>query len=297
MTTPKNRWLNWLIFIALSCMWGSSFILMKRGLYDSYNNPLLNPWQIASLRLLCAGIVLIPFAIPSFRQVPRNKWGYILLSGLLGSFLPAFLFCIAETKIDSGLAGALNSLTPVFVIISGFILYGTKVATQKITGILVALIGCLLLLLTKEATVNSNIWFAGFALLGALCYALNINMVRKHLQDTGSMQIASLALSAFSIPSLIVLLSTGYFDLPLSQPAFVKASLASAVLGIMSTSISSIIFYILVKRAGAIFSSMVTYGIPVIAISWGLLDNEHITALQVLGLVILLMGVFISNRS
>lgn len=296
MQPVKHPLMNWIIFIALSFIWGSSFILMKRGLYDAANNILLNAWQVAALRIGSAGIVLIPFAVKAAREVPRNKWVYVLLSGLLGSFFPAFLFCIAETKIDGALAGTLNALTPIFVIITGFLLYRTRVPVQKVTGVLVAFAGCVLLLLTKEAKANDNTWFAGFVLIATICYGINVNMVRRRLQEIGSMSIASLALVSLIIPCLLILWLTHYFDLPLLQTGYLRATAASAVLGILGTAIASVLFYVLVKRAGTIFSSMVTYGIPFVAIFWGVLDGEHITPLQVVSLGIILVGVFLSNK-
>jgi drug/metabolite transporter (DMT)-like permease len=296
MKVSNKVLIDWGIFSLLSFIWGSSFILMKLGLYDANEQPVLSAYQVAALRLFSAGLVLLPFAVRSFREIPNTKKGFVVLSGLLGSFFPAFLFCIAETKIDSALAGTLNALTPVFVIVTGFLLYQSKTSTAKIIGVLVALIGSFLLLLTRSPKVNDNISYAGFVLIATVFYGVNVNMVRHRLQQVGSLNIATVAFVFLTIPSGLVLWFTHYFQLPLAEPVYLKATLASVVLGVAGTAIASILFYVLVKRAGGVFASMVTYGIPFIAIFWGLIYKEDITLLQVASLGVILIGVYIANR-
>jgi drug/metabolite transporter (DMT)-like permease len=296
-TIGNNRiFINWSIFILLSFIWGSSFILMKLGLYDAAGQPVLSAYQVAAIRLLSAGLVLVPFAVKAFREIPGNKRGYVVLSGLLGSFFPAFLFCIAETKIDSALAGTLNALTPVFVIITGFLLSRSTTSAIKIVGVLLALTGSILLLVTGVPKANDNKWYAGFVLIATVFYGINVNMVRHRLQQVGSLNIATVAFVFLTLPSAVILWATGFFGLPLTSPAYVKAILAGVVLGVAGTAIASILFYVLVKRAGGIFASMVTYGIPFIAIFWGFIYNEQITLLQLGSLGVILAGVYIANR-
>lgn len=296
MQPTKKNWISWLLFILLSFIWGSSFILMKLGLYNASGDTVLSPYQVAAIRILSAGIVLVPFALKSFSQIPKGKWGMVILSGLVGSFIPAFLFCIAETKIDSALAGALNALTPVFAVIIGVVLYKTMVPWKKLLGIFIALLGCFFLLFTKQTKASDNTWFAGFVLVATILYGMNVNIVRHHLQEVGSLNIATVAFVALIFPSLIVLYATHYFDLPLSQSTFIKASFASALLGVGGTAIASILFYMLVKRAGALFASMVTYGIPFVAIFWGMIYGEQVTFLQIISLGVILLGVFLANK-
>ncbi len=296
MEERNGSLMNWGIFILLSFIWGSSFILMKLGLYDAEGQPALSAYQVAALRLLSAGLVLVPFALKSFKEIPGNKRGFVILSGLLGSFFPAFLFCIAETKIDSALAGALNALTPAFVIVTGFLLYRTKTSAIKIAGVLIALTGSFLLLYTRSRKINDDTSYAGFVLIATVLYGINVNMVRRNLQQVGSLAIATMAFVFLTIPSLIVLWATGFFQLPLTQAVYVKATLASVVLGVGGTAIASILFYVLVKRAGGVFASMVTYGIPFIAIFWGLIYKEEINWLQVACLGVILAGVYVANK-
>ncbi len=219
------------------------------------------------------------------------------MSGLLGSLLPAFLFCIAEEGIDSALAGTLNSLTPIFVIITGALFFNSKTAGNKILGIFIAFTGSLLLLISKGHLQESqNLLYVSFIVLATICYGFNVNMVHKHLPDIGSLQIAAIALSLNAIPALIILIFTGYFNLPLTDPGILYSTGHAAVLGIFGTAIASIIFYVLIKRAGAVFSSMVTYGIPVIANFWGMIYGEDVGWKQFACLLVILTGVYLANR-
>ncbi len=283
--------LNWSIFILLAVIWGSSFIMMKEGLQY------LTAFQLASLRIVFSGIVLLPSAIIHFKRIPKNKLIIIFVSGFFGSLLPAYLFCVAELGIDGALAGSLNSLTPIFVILTGALFFKSKTAGKKIVGIFIAFAGSILLLISKEHILeNENLRYISFVILATIFYGFNVNMVYKHLQNIGSLQIASIALTLNAIPALIVLYFTGYFNLNLSDPHILYSTGHAALLGILATAIASIIFYVLVKRAGAVFASMVTYGIPIIANIWGLIYGEEVGWKEFSCLLLILFGVYLVNR-
>ena len=265
--------------------------MMKEGLLR------LTAFQVASLRIVFAGIVLLPWAIKSLKQVPKNKLGVIFISGVLGSLLPAYLFCVAELGIDGALAGTLNSLTPIFVIITGALFFSSRTSANKILGICIAFTGSILLLLSKGHMQESqNLVYVSYVVLATIFYGFNVNMVHKHLHHIGSIQIASVALTLNAIPALIVLYFTGYFNLPLSDSGILYSTGHAALLGILGTAIASIIFYVLIKRAGAVFSSMVTYGIPVIANFWGIIYGEEVGLKQFGCLALILTGVYLANR-
>ncbi|HMI77505.1 MAG TPA: DMT family transporter [Ferruginibacter sp.] len=289
--TLNKGFLNWSIFILLSVIWGSSFIMMKEGLLH------LTAFQVASLRIVFSGIVLLPFAIKHFKQVPKNKLGVVFMSGALGSLLPAYLFCIAEIGIDSALAGTLNSLTPIFVIITGALFFSSKTSGNKILGIFIAFTGSVLLLFSKgHMPENQNLLYVCFIVLATIFYGFNVNMVHKYLPNIGSLQIAAVALTLNAIPALVVLVLTGYFSLPLTDPGILYSTGHAALLGVFGTAIASVIFYVLIKRAGAVFSSMVTYGIPVIANFWGMMYKEEVGWIQFGCLLVILTGVYLANR-
>lgn len=116
------------------------------------------------------------------------------------------------------------------------------------------------------------------------------------LKDVGSVKIAAVAFSLLMIPSLLILLASGFFNLPLRDSVVLRATGAGILLGVAGTAFASIIFYKLLKRAGIIFSSLVTYGIPFVALMWGIIAGEHITLIQVGGLGIILLAVYITNK-
>lgn len=280
---------NWLIFIILSFVWGGSFSLIKTGLEH------LSPYQVAALRIVFSGLILLPVTIKYISKIPKNKIGIIFLSGVLGSLLPAFLFCIAEEGIDSALAGTLNSLTPIFVIITGALFFGSKTSRNKVIGIILSFSGSMLLFSNGKIPDNQHIIYISFVILATLFYGFNVNMVFKQLSSIGSLQIAAVALSLNAIPALLVLIYTGYFNLSLADAGIIKSTAAAAALGILGTALASIIFYVLVKNAGAVFASMVTYGIPVVAIFLGILRGEKVGLLQIGCLLLILAGVFVAN--
>lgn len=286
----QQKWINWLVFALLSLVWGSSFVLIKEGLRS------FSPYQVASLRMLFAGLVLVPFAIKALPQIPKEKMGLVLISGVSGNFIPAFLFCIAETQIDSSLAGILNSLTPLFTILVGISFFKVQTNITKIIGVIIGFIGlCFLFAAGKDMSMR-NMSYAGLVLMATLFYGINVNMVGRYLQNIGALNIASVAFSFLVLPSAAILFFTGYFNNNFANQTVVQSTMASAVLGIVGTSLASILFYYLIKRAGVIFGSLVTYGIPIVAVCWGMVYGEKITPMQYVWMGVILIGVFIANR-
>jgi drug/metabolite transporter (DMT)-like permease len=288
----KGKIINWLIFILLSIIWGSSFILMKLSSHE------LNGWQIASVRIFSAGIFFLPSAIFHISKVPKNKIGIIFLSGLFGNLFPAYLFAIAiNKKVDSALAGILNSLTPLLVIIIGVLFFRARINFRKIVGVLIGFIGLVILSLSKGGITANNFLYAFFILLATLFYGINVNIASFYLKDVDPIKMASISLSFISIPALIVLLQQNVPALAWQHPDYRLPVLASVVLGVIGSGAATVLFYMLIKRAGGLFASLVTYGIPVVAIFWGVVLKENVTIIQVACLAIILMGVYLANKN
>ncbi|CAN5765580.1 DMT family transporter [soil metagenome] len=282
---------GWILFIILAFIWGSSFILMKLGMQA------LSAYQVAAIRILSASIALLPFAWKAFKNVAKEKRFFVILSGLLGSFFPAFLYCIAETRIDSSLAAILNSLTPLFTIIAGVTFFKLNAGFYKILGVIIGFTGLVLLPFATHKGIDfKDLSYATLVLLATICYAFNVNMVSRYLQQTAALHVAALSFSFLLVPALVILVATGFFQLPLSENNYMHASLASAVLGVMGSGLATILFYMLVKKEGPLFASLVTYAIPVIAVIWGLLYGENITLAEMGCLLIILGGVYMVNR-
>jgi drug/metabolite transporter (DMT)-like permease len=155
----------------------------------------------------------------------------------------------------------------------------------------------MLVMLFAKGSINMQyLSYSSFALVATILYGLNINLVGRHLHTVGSLAVVSVSFAMLLFPCLIILWLTGYFSLPLTQTGVLFSSSASSILGIMGTAVATILFYILIKRSGGLFASMVTYGIPFIALSWGVLAGESINSWQIVGLVIILFGVYITTR-
>ena len=282
---------KWSLFIGLSVIWGSSFILMKEGLKN------LNSYQVASLRIVSSGIVLLPILFKGLKEIPLKKWPVVFMSGALGSLIPAYLFCLAELGISSSLAGTLNALTPIFAIISGAIIFKSKPTLQHWIGVFIAFTGCLLLFFSQsDLGIGDRPFYILLIILATLSYGINANLVYHYLQSIPALQIVSLSLFLNSIPAMLVLVSSGYFSLQFTDKAVAGSMGFSILLGIMSTSFASVLYYRLIKMSGAIFSSMTTYGIPFVAIIWGFIYGEKIGLLQIFGLSVILIGVYYANR-
>ena len=288
----KNKIINWVIFIALSFIWGSSFILMKLSSLQ------LNGWQIASIRIFSAGFFLIPFAIIHISKVPRRKIGIIIVSGLLGNLFPAYLFAIAiDKKLDSSLAGILNSLTPLLVIVISVLFFKAHVHFKKILGVLIGFAGLLILSLSKGGITLNNFWFASLIFLATLFYGINVNIVGFYLKDINPIKLATISLAFISIPAGIIMWQQNVPILFSQDATYFLPVLASVGLGLIGSALATGLFYILIKRAGGIFASLITYGIPVVAILWGIWDNENVSLVQVACLGLILSGVSMANKN
>lgn len=219
----------------------------------------------------------------------------VFVSGLLGTFFPAYLFCIAETKIDSGLASVLNALTPLFTLIIGALFFNSILAIHRWIGVLIGMIGLILLLTAGKELRFDHIGFAGLITIATICYGINVNLVSRYLNHISSTLLAAGAFGMLILPALAILLSTGYTTMPVNT-AFAYSTGSALILGILGTAIASILFYELMKKAGPLFASMVTYGIPFVGLFWGILDGESLGLLQIGCLLLILGGVYLANK-
>ena len=290
LRTSMSKFINWLLFLALSIIWGSSFILMKHSKEE------LSAPQIAALRIFTAGVIFLPLAVFHIAKIPRKKILIIILSGVTGNLLPAFLFASAIARnIDSSLAAILNSLTPIFVVLIALVIFRDKIKTQKIIGVLIGFAGLTLLFLLWKGVSFENFKYALLILLATVLYGVNVNVVGHFLKEIPSLYIATISLSFMIIPTTWVLWQKNFLQLSFNESTVQWAIVEAAILGIVGSAIATALFYILIKRAGGVFASLVTYGVPFIGILWGMLDGEKITIKQVACLGIILFGVYLAN--
>ena len=250
----EKGFVKWLLFFALSIIWGSSFILMKAGLKA------LNPYQVATIRLLSAGVVLAPFAFKAMRVVEKNKLKYIFLAALAGSFFPAYLYCIAETKIDSSLAAILNALTPFFTILMSIVFFNNKPGLKNLLGILIGFAGLVLLPFAANKGIGeTGMAFSILVLVATVLYAVNGNIAARHLSGENPLYVTSIAFGFLILPCSVILIASGFFQINFKQNTqALHAVFAALLLGIGGSALAYVFFYMLVKRARAIFASLVT---------------------------------------
>jgi len=286
-----KKWFQFSILLVLAFVWGSSFILMKIGL-KSFDNG-----QAAAIRIFLASTVLLPLSILNIKYLKKKDIRSLLIAGFIGSFLPAFLFMKAQTRIDSAMAGILNSLTPVFTLIIGVIVYQTKTRIIPVMGVLIGLAGALGLISVGENISLHNInTYALFIVLATLFYGISVNEIKTRLTHLNGIQITSLYFLFLWPASLVYLLFTDFKPV-WENPGWPLHLLALAGLGIIGTALALVIMNSLLRYVSAVYTSSVTYIIPVFAIMWGILDKEKLLPLHVLFMAVILFGVYLTNRN
>ncbi len=287
----KHQTLALIILIVTSIIWGSSFILIKKALQ------VYSVQQVALLRILFAYLVLLPNALLHIKRHIKPHGWQLLVSGLTGNLIPAFLFAKAQTQLDSGITGVLNSLTPLFTLLIGIFLFHLKLKHQQLVGILVGLAGSIgLSLINKSGLLGSINYFVFFVIAASFFYGFNVNYVKKYLSDIPSVQLTGLALFFIGPPAMVYLFLTDFTERVATQSGSLEALGYLAILGIVNTALALIMFFKLLKMTSPVVASSVTYIIPVVALIIGFLDGEQLFALHFFGMALIFGGVYIVNR-
>ncbi|RXG31300.1 DMT family transporter [Leeuwenhoekiella palythoae] len=283
---------KWLYLFILSLIWGTSYILIKKGLVG------LTPLQLGAFRIIFTTIFLFLIGFKKLFKISKQQWGWVALSALLGTFLPVFLFAYAETQIDSSIASILNSLVPLFTIVLGFLLFKIAFTRNQIIGVVLGLLGAgILIFQGAEVNPEQNYLFAGFVVIAALCYAGNANILKAKLQEVSSLAIAVGNFSVMLIPAVIVLYFSGGTQLNIEDPKIKSSLIYVLILAFFGTALAKILFNKLVQISSAVFSTSVTYLIPIVGIFWGLLDGERFTLIHLVGAGVILTGVYLVNAN
>lgn len=285
-----SRQLKWVYLITLAFIWGSSFILIKRGLVG------LSPMQLGSLRIIFAAVFLLLIGFKSLAKIPQHQWKYIALTAFLGTFIPAFLFAIAQTQIDSSVSAILNSLTPLNTMVLGVLAFGLSFRRAQVFGVIIGLIGTFLLIINGAIHhPEQNYYYAILIIIASVCYATNVNLIKKYLSDLSPLSITTGNFLVLLLPAFLVLFFSGFFEV-ISVASVQHSVLFILILGVVGTGIANIIFFRIIQISSPVFATSVTYLIPIVAFSWGLLDNEMLTPVQFLGAFIILIGVYLSAK-
>ncbi|MGO4820340.1 MULTISPECIES: DMT family transporter [unclassified Flavobacterium] len=286
----ESKQLKWGYLLVLSLVWGSSFILIKKGLLG------LTAIQVGSLRIIFAALFLLIIGFKSLSKIPKEKWKYIALTSLFGTFIPAFLFAIAQTEIDSSVSSILNSLTPLNTLVLGALVFGVSFQKRQVWGVFIGLVGSLLLVFNGAMNhPDQNYYYAILVIIASVCYAINVNLIKRFLSDLTAVSITTGNFLFLIFPALAILYFSG-FGAVIHVEKVQHAVMFIMVLGVVGTGIANILFFKLIQISSPVFATSVTYLIPVVAFFWGLLDNEMLTTVQFFGAFIILIGVYLSAK-
>ncbi len=283
--------IKWLYLIILALMWGSSFILIKKGVEG------LTAIQVGTFRVLIGAIILIIVGFNRLKKIKRADWKWLAISGFIGTFFPSILFAYAMTEIDSAVASILNSTVPLLALVVGVLFYKSRFQRSQFLGIIIGFIGCIVLIMIgANINQNQNYWYSALPVIASLMYAFNANIIKSHLQYLSAFAIAAGSFIIILPPTLVVLISSGFFDMNyLSQPEIQTSMLYIVLLAVFGTAVAKILFNRLIQLSDPVFSTSVTYLIPIVALFWGILDNESFSLWQLVAGAIILVGVYVSN--
>jgi RarD protein len=290
---------SWLLLLLLSCVWGSSFFLIKIGLFDPNGNVRLPADQLGALRISFAFLALSPILLKSFKYLTKKNIIFLIIAGICGNGLPAFLFAYAETTLDSSITGMLNSLVPLFTILIGAVFFEFKIRRIHLVGIGVAMFGTFLIVQESlmGAQLSGSMKLPLLAIvLATVCYATSLNVIKYKLSEVKSTAITALSFLMVS-PFAITYLATSDFINRVQVQENILPGIGSVlVLAIVGTALAVLLFNQLIKVSSPIFASSVTYFIPIVAMVIGWLIGEVITSVQLVGMGILISGVLIINK-
>jgi len=288
----------WMLLLILASIWGTSFILMKKGLV------VFSAMELGATRVSVAALLLLPFALRHVGRVERGRFKWLALSGVVGTLIPAFLFAYAETKLASGLAGVLNALRVVFTLLVGALLFGQRLTGLRVLGIVLGLVGTVVMLLLGgsggDATPagEGHAWYGIYILIATVGYGVSVNVIKYKLGGLTPMAVTSMLLLLIGGPALVyLLLGTGFLHKLATVPGAWVAFGYIALLATMSTAVAMVLFNRLIQQSTALFASSSTYLIPIVALAWGALDGEAFNLWHLLGMMIILVGVLIIHRA
>lgn len=279
---------KWFLLTILSLTWGSSFILIKKSLFT------FSPYEIGSLRLLIAGILLSFIGIPTLRKLDRKSIFYIGITGLCGSVIPLFLFPIAQTHISSSLAGVLDSLVPIFVLLIGFIFYNLKPKISQVFGVILSFFGATTLIFFNDSnTEDSHLLYAILPIIASITYAISTLLIRDKLMHINTIELTAAMFTLWIPPAIISLMFLGTFTHHTSNPHFWSSLGYIGILAVMGTTLAVIIYNKLIQETSAVFASSVSYLLPVLAVIWGIIDGEEFTPWYIFSGILILIGIYL----
>ena len=282
---------KWGTLVILSLIWGSSYILIKKGLTG------LTPIQLGSLRVIVTTIIIAPIGYQKIKHIPRQKMKWVALSAFVGSFFPAYLFAFAETEISSSITAVMVSLTPLFTLLISVFVFGEELLKKQVFGVLIGFTGIIVLINNELFASSFNILYIMFIVLAAFCYAINANVLKYKLPNIPALGIVFMSFLFMFIPAFIILCFSDFpFSDFASDPLIIESIIYIIILALFGTAIAKVLYIKLLAISTPVFSVSTTYLMPVVAIFWGLLDGEEFKLTQFTGTAIILLGVYLVTK-
>ena len=282
---------KWGTLVILSLIWGSSYILIKKGLTG------LTPIQLGSLRVIVTTIIIAPIGYQKIKHIPKQKMKWVALSAFVGSFFPAYLFAFAETEISSSITAVMVSLTPLFTLLISVFVFGEELLKKQVFGVLIGFTGIIVLINNELFSSSFNILYIMFIVLAAFCYAINANVLKYKLSNIPALGIVFMSFLFMFIPAFIILCFSSFpFSDFASDPLIIESIIYIVILALFGTAIAKVLYIKLLAISTPVFSVSTTYLMPVVAIFWGLLDGEEFKLTQFTGTAIILLGVYLVTK-
>jgi len=281
---------KWVLLGILTLTWGSSFILIKQGLV------VYTPMEVGALRLCVAGLALVFFGVRSFKHIPKKLLPWVVVGGGMGNFIPMFLFPLAQERVSSSMAGILDSLVPMFVLLFGFLFFGVKSRAWQVIGAVIGFVGAAMLMGGDADDGKSDVFHSLLIVLATAFYGMNGLIINRYLSGIPSFKLSAAVFTIWFGPSLIILGFSGFFSTFTGTSAQWQGLGYVAILGLVGTALAMILFYKLLQLTSALFASTVTYLIPIVAVMWGVLDGERLGWSHALGGLLILIGVYLIQR-
>jgi drug/metabolite transporter (DMT)-like permease len=276
-----------LALLALSAIWGASFMFIKIGVRE------FDPFALIFVRIALAALTLIPIValrMPLRQAFERTRpvAGPLVVVGLVNSAVPFWLIAWAEQRIDSGLTAILQACAPLFTAVLAWLFsHSERVTGMRLAGVVIGFVGVAVLVADAPGG-NSGDLLAALATVGAgLSYAAAGLYSSAQLRGVPPLLVAAGAMVA----ATLITMPLGLARMPEAIPGW-KATLSVVVLGVVGTGVAYILYFALIAGAGASKAILVTYLVPSLALLYGVtLLDEALTLVAVAGLALILGGV------
>ena len=259
---------EWLAFIALGLIWGSSFLWIKIALAET------GPFTLVGFRLLFGFAGLLVVLAIQRPKLPRDRRTLLAFAfmGLFNTALPFILITWGETRIPSSLASILNGSVPLFtIVIAHFWLHDEKITAARLGGLVVGFIGIVVLVsgdLTPD-NIHSDIWGQLAVVAASMSYATAITFSRRHLR--GQPPVLQTGMVLLIADSIIWATALSGAERPLQLPHSFLPWFAIVWLGLLGTCVAYLLFFWLINAVGPTRASLVTYVFPVVGLVLGIL--------------------------